>query len=97
MTGDGAPVMKKFGKQLKVPYVICANHTIHLAVTDKLFEKKVQETNDSSDDEDYDDEDLDEEDELPESFQPAADYYVTIKKMREIIKVFRYSQNLILW
>lgn len=86
MTGDGAPVMIKFGELLKLPYVVCSNHTIHLAVKDKLFEEKVQETEDSSDGEDHDD-----DDEVPESFQPAANFYVTIKKMREIIKVFRYS------
>jgi hypothetical protein len=84
-TGDGAPVMACFGRKLGIPYVICSNHTIHLAVTDKLFETKVQEPDDSSDT------DSDDEDELPENFQPATNYYSTIKKMREIIKVFRYS------
>lgn len=57
VTDDGAPVMKKFGQQLKIPYVICSNHLIHLAVTDKLFEEKVEEANNLSDDEDHDEED----------------------------------------
>lgn len=39
VTGDGASVMRKFGRLLKLPYLICSNHTINLAVTDEIFTK----------------------------------------------------------
>lgn len=41
LTGDGAPVMTKFGRLLKIPYLLCINHTIHLAVMDEIFTEKV--------------------------------------------------------
>lgn len=112
MTGDGAPVMISFGSLLGVPYILCANHTIHLAVTDSLFLKKekpagpedVQSSDDDSDNSsgsgsdsdeddghgDHDDDCEDEEEELL-IYKPAVIYYEAIRKMREIIKVFRYS------
>lgn len=37
--------MIKFGRLIGVPYVLCLNHTIHLAVTDKLFTKKFSDEN----------------------------------------------------
>lgn len=41
VTDDGTSVMTTFGnlleEQFGVPYLLCANHTISLAVTDSLF------------------------------------------------------------
>lgn len=92
VTGDGAAVMLKFGRLLGVPYLLCLNHTINLAVTDKLFEKKTCEEANLSADYSSNDSDEDEEaDDSPNILQPINKFEETIKKMRDIIKIFRYS------
>lgn len=89
--------MVSFGKLLGVPYLLCSNHTIHLAVSDKLFKKKSLENdcNDGHDsfdnsDEEESDEEADDVEET-EFYELVPDYQATIKKMREIVKIFRYS------
>lgn len=88
--------MISFGRLLNVPYLLCSNHTIHLAVTDKLFQKRLSydKSNDGNSEIDSDEEQLDSDrecEELSQVFEPLPDYQETIKKMREIIKIFQYS------
>lgn len=107
VTGDGAPVMTAFGDHLKligVPYLICLNHTINLAVRDKIFTKKVAQVQDESSDEEEveenDEESNDERVDPPEEpdlesdmdfFTMEPDYENTINRMRAVIKMFRLS------
>jgi hypothetical protein len=85
--------MISFGRLLGIPYLLCSNHTIHLAVTDKLFQERIREVDSESrrdsDDDSEDDEPSDVSDceESSQIFEPAPDYQATIKKMPEIIKV----------
>lgn len=118
VTGDGAPMMVAFGNLLKekygIPYLLCTNHTVHLAVTDSLFNQRVEDKaaaasasapppshSDSESDSDSDSSDgsnVEHEEnygdeangEVP-AFMPATSYSATLDKMRDIIKIFRYS------
>lgn len=99
-TGDGAPVMIRFGTLTPFPYLQCMNHGIHLAVMDVLYTKKPLEddevTEDGlSDDSDKEDSDMDSEDD--ERQDESVDYDLSsnaadaVKIMREIVKLFKYS------
>lgn len=84
--------MVSFGRLLKIPYLLCSNHSIHLAVTDKIFTKKNPRTDVSPNGESDSNEETDEESEHElEMYDIAPVYHETIKKMRFIIKIFRYS------
>lgn len=98
MTGDGASVMMKFGKLLKIPYIVCICHTINLVALATMFTKDDDETNLPSHQESSDSE---EEIDLngkscPRTvgiFQPSHDLKSSVEKMRSINKMFRKSPS----
>lgn len=86
--------MLSFGRLLQIPYLLCANHSIHLAVRDNIFKKNSDTChNQSLSSEDSAEEESDEleDDDMMENFNLEQDYEATVKKMREIVKIFRYS------
>jgi hypothetical protein len=88
--------MVKFGKDLGIPYLICLNHTLHLAVMDEIFSKKpIEESTEDDSEEDFDDseeisDEIESEEEV-EVFSMDQNYSKSLKKMGEIIKIFPYS------
>jgi hypothetical protein len=93
--------MKAFGNLMPFDYVICMNHSIHLAVVEVFFPKKRSPASTEPEeycdegDESYADEDNDQEDDddidnvFDEIHQPLETFQSSIKRMRDIIKFFR--------
>jgi hypothetical protein len=80
-TGDGAAVMIAFGERMTFEFMICLNHTIHLAVLEIVFPKKTHVEIDSDDEEDC----------MGEVFFPDDDYKSSIDRMVKITKFFKKS------
>ena len=98
VTGDGAPIMIKFGRLIGIPYLLCMNHTIHLAVLDKIFtlninDCEINENGSSEEDQESEEhEDSDDDNENDKlNHQLNHNYSQSLKKMMDIIKLFRYS------
>lgn len=96
ITGDGAPVVQKFGRLVKPSFQVCHNHTIQLSVKEILYQKKDSSVgeNEVSDSTDEDFESSYEDDEAGEPvdvLEVKGNHKNSIIKMRQIIKVFRYS------
>lgn len=100
-TTDGASVMIKFGREIKPYHQICIAHTIHLAVCDILYNKKLEVlTEENIEDSDNDDEDHDSQennlifennDENVSHLEFNENYRELIEKIRKIVKIFRKS------
>jgi hypothetical protein len=97
--------MIKLGSLLPCPFIICYNHTLHLAATDNIFSdlKSIEELKEFEEDQELDEEEkLDPNDESElldgDEFEENKvrilpfEYQMTIKKMRTIIKIFSYPK-----
>jgi BED zinc finger len=94
-TGDGAPVMEKFGSNSCIEYSICLNHTIHLAVMDVVFpKKKNSQCEESSDDDlenavsDHSDADSSVEKSESDGFDDCSSEDESEKELRETERKF---------
>ena len=68
-TTDGASVMKRMGKLLKILHQICLSHGMHLAVCDTLYKSKItdkREDIDENEEEEEKDEEMEEDEEIEE-------------------------------
>lgn len=92
MTGDGASVMIAFGDSSPFEYLICLNHSIHLAVIETIFTATIDAEGDVSyldnEDENFDSSDAND----AQTFQGLEGLYKdTVDKMRAIVKFFKIS------
>ena len=97
-TTDGASVMTKMGKLLKIVHQICLAHGMHLAVCDVLYKAKRSHDDEARDKDENDEDDEEDEDEETDwlgeatEFEPELIIYSDIiNKVRKIVKKFRRS------
>ena len=96
-TTDGASVMTKMAKLLKIVHQICLAHGMHLAVCDVLYKAKKSNESEASDKDEHEDDEEDEDEELDwlgeeTVFEPELIMYADIiAKVRKIVRKFRRS------